>query len=153
MAFLSVAEVDVQNPLRLSRELDDRQLPVPDVMLLARRDYVDHPQPEDVFLLIEVSDTTLLKDRGVKLPLYAEAGVSEVWLFNLVDKRLEVYTEPQGEVYRTRRTLGLSERRCAAAFPRQSSGVAERSGCEAAALRRILICSFLPSLATSTTRA
>ena len=117
LAFLSVAEVDVQNPLRLSRDLDDRQLPVPDVMLLARRDYADHPQPEDVFLLIEVSDTTLLKDRGVKLPLYAKAGVGEVWLFNLVDKRLEVYTEPQGEVYRTRRTLGLSERVAPQRFP------------------------------------
>ena len=117
LAFLSVAEMDVQNPLRLSKDLDDRQLPVPDVMLLARRDYTDHPQPEDVFLLIEVSDTTLLKDRGVKLPLYAEAGISEVWLFNLVDKRLEVYTEPQGEVYRTRRTLSLSERVAPQRFP------------------------------------
>ncbi len=117
LAFVDVAKVDVQNPLRLSRDLDDRQLPVPDVMLLARRDYADHPQPEDVYLLIEVSDTTLLKDRGVKLPLYAEAGVGEVWLFNLVDKRLEVYTEPQGEVYRTRRTLGLSERVAPQRFP------------------------------------
>ena len=117
LAFVDVAKVDVQNPLRLSRDLDDRQLPVPDVMLLARRDYTDHPQPEDVYLLIEVSDTTLLKDRGVKLPLYAEAGVGEVWLFNLVDKRLEVYTEPQGEVYRTRRTLSLSERVAPQRFP------------------------------------
>ena len=49
-------------------------------MLLTRRDYADHPQPKDVYLLIEVSDTTLLKDRGVKLPLYAKAGVNEVWL-------------------------------------------------------------------------
>ena len=120
LAFLSVAEVDVQNPLRLSTDLDDHQLPIPDLMLLARRDYEDHPQPEDVYLLIEVSDTTLLKDRRVKLPLYAEAGISEVWLFNLVDKRLEVYTEPQGEVYRTRRTLGLSERVAPQRFPDRS---------------------------------
>lgn len=109
LAFLSVAEIDVQNPIRLSTDLDDRQLPIPDLMLLVRRDYRDHPQPEDVHLLIEVSDTTLLKDRQVKLPLYAAAGVSEVWLFNLPDKRLEVYTEPQGEFYRVQRTLGLSE--------------------------------------------
>ena len=117
LVFVDVAKVDVQNPLRLSQDLDDRQLPVPDMMLLARRDYADHPQPEDVYLLIEVSDTTLLKDRGVKLPLYAEAGVDEVWLFNLANKHLAVYTEPQGEVYRTRRTLELSEPIAAQRFP------------------------------------
>ena len=120
LAFLSVAEVDVQNPLRLSTDLDDRQLPIPDLMLLARRDYDDHPQPEDVILLIEVSDTTLLKDRQVKLPLYAGAGIEEVWVFNLADKHLEVYTEPQGDMYRTRRTLELSEEVAPRRFPEQA---------------------------------
>ncbi len=117
LAFLEVAELDVQNPLRLSTDLDDRQLPIPDLMLLAQRGYTDHSQPEDVYLLIEVSDTTLLKDRKVKLPLYAAAGVGEVWLFNLANKRLEVYTEPLDEVYRTRRTLELSERVAPQRFP------------------------------------
>lgn len=120
IAFLSVAEVDVQNPLRLSTDLNDRQLPIPDLMLLARRDYADHPQPEDVYLLIEVSNTTLLKDHQVKLPLYAGAGIEEVWVFNLVDKHLEVYTEPQGELYRVRRTLGLSEEVAPRRFPEQA---------------------------------
>ena len=121
LAFLSVAKVDVQNPLRLSADLDDRQLPIPDLMLLARRDYEDHPQPEDVHLLIEVSDTTLLKDRQVKLPLYAAAGVAEVWLFNLVEKRLEVYAEPQGEVYRVASSLELSEPTAPRRFPDRAS--------------------------------
>ncbi len=120
LAFLNVAKIDVQNPLRLSTDLDDRQLLVPDLMLLARRDYEDHPQPEDVYLLIEVSDTTLLKDRKVKLPLYAAAGVQEVWLFNLAEKRLEVYAEPQGEIYGAVSSLELSGPTAPRRFPDQA---------------------------------
>ena len=117
LAFLSVAKIDVQNPLRLSTDLDDRQLPTPDLMLLARRDYEDHPQPGDVYLLIEVSDTTLPKDHQVKLPLYAAASVEEVWLFNLTEKRLEVYTEPQDETYGVMRSLELNDPVAPRRFP------------------------------------
>src|SRR5207249_12101922 len=77
--------VSSQNPLRL----DDHSEPEPDVMLLkpATDDYTSrHPQPEDVFLLVEVSDTTLDYDRENKLPVYGSAGIAEVWIVNLVDR-------------------------------------------------------------------
>jgi Uma2 family endonuclease len=120
MAFAAVAEVDSQNPLRLSGDLDDTQLPVPDLMLLAQREYADHPQPEDVFLLVEVSDSTLVKDRQIKLPLYAEAGIPELWIVNLVNKRIEVYTDPQGKDYLTRRSYGLTEPVAPRRFPEKA---------------------------------
>ncbi|MDQ2805613.1 MAG: Uma2 family endonuclease, partial [Chloroflexota bacterium] len=62
--------------------LDGGSQPEPDLLVLRRRDDgygTSLPQPADVLLLIEVSDTTLVHDRKVKLPLYAAAGIAEVW--------------------------------------------------------------------------
>jgi Uma2 family endonuclease len=71
--------VSILNPVHL----DDYSEPRPDVALLKPADdfYISrHPGPEDVFLLIEVSDTTLDFDREIKLPAYGRAGVAEVWI-------------------------------------------------------------------------
>ena len=58
-----------------------------------------HPDPEDVLLLIEVSDTTLAYDRGVKLPLYAAAGIPEVWIVDLERRRVLVHRQPTGATH------------------------------------------------------
>ena len=92
------ALVSVQNPVRLSQHLE----PQPDLMLLRPR--VDnyrrgHPTAEDVLLLIEVADATPAYDRGTKLPLYARAGITEVWIVDLDRERVEVYREPVGGRY------------------------------------------------------
>ncbi len=50
-------------------------------------------KPEDVTLLVEVSDSSLKLDRGGKLQLYAEAGIQEYWVINLIDGVVEIYTE------------------------------------------------------------
>lgn len=98
----SVAEraiVAVQNPVRLS----DYSEAVPDVALLKQRaDFyaAHHPAPEDVILVVEVSDTTLLTDRNVKMPLYARAGIAEAWLVNLPRKLIEVYFDSTDGSYR-----------------------------------------------------
>ncbi|WP_337845807.1 Uma2 family endonuclease [Thermus sp.] len=52
------------------------------------------PLPEDVLLLVEVSETTLVQDRTLKLPLYQQAGLPEVWIVNLLEEVLEVYAFP-----------------------------------------------------------
>ena len=66
-----------------------------------------HPNAQDVAVLVEVSDSSLAKDRGIKRRLYARAGFPVYWIINLVDSQVEVYTEPTGPVpdptYRTRR--------------------------------------------------
>ena len=89
------ANVSVQGPLRINEHTELQ----PDLMLLTWRDDFyrsRHPVPADVQLLIEVSDTTVSSDRTEKCPLYARAGISEVWLVNLPEQRVEVYTEPRG---------------------------------------------------------
>jgi len=76
------AIVAVQDPVALSPDSE----PEPDVTLLAPRpDFyrARHPGPEDVLLLIEVSDSSADHDREIKLPLYARAGIREVWIVDL----------------------------------------------------------------------
>jgi len=90
------AIVSVQNPVRLNEHTE----PQPDLTVIRPRDYrLSLPVPEDVLLLIEVSDTTLAYDRGVKLPLYARAGIREVWIVNLPGETIERYTSPSADGY------------------------------------------------------
>lgn len=88
----------VQNSMRLNNLTE----PQPDVILLRYRDdfYASqHPAPEDVLLLIEVSDSTLALDQKVKVPMYARSGIPETWIVDMVHKRIEVYSEPNGDRY------------------------------------------------------
>ena len=90
--------VSVQNPVAL----DVFSEPQPDLALLrSRPDFYSnsHPGPEDVLLIIEVADTSLAFDREEKIPLYAAAGISEVWLVDLVDKSLSVFRSPAQGTY------------------------------------------------------
>jgi Uma2 family endonuclease len=91
---------------------DSNSRPQPDITLLRWRD--DHyrgkrPRPEDVILVVEVSHSTLAYDRKVKVSLYAEAGISEYWLVNLVDNVIEVYKDPSQGKYRFTRKAHRSE--------------------------------------------
>lgn len=117
VAFDGRAQIIPQNPLRLSDDLHDTELPQPDVMLVKNQWYLDHPRPRDVLLLVEVSDTTLIKDTTIKLPLYAQQGIPEVWIINLVRRRLEIYTAPQGSEYQSRVFHELTARLAPEAFP------------------------------------
>ncbi len=63
------------------------------------------PTPEDVLLLIEVSDTTLEFDRDVKVPLYARVGVPEVWVVDLADEKVHAYLRPTDGIYRDARSI------------------------------------------------
>lgn len=98
----------VQNPIRLS----DFSEPQPDVTLLkARADFYAQAQatPGDVLLVVEVADTTLAYDRGVKVPLYARAGIPEVWVVDLQQERIEIYSQPAGGQYGQTLTVGRGE--------------------------------------------
>ncbi len=91
--------VSVQNPLRIS----DYNEPEPDIVLsdLTKYDGKRHPRPEEVVLVVEVSDATLKYDRDVKLPLYAEAGIAEVWIVNLKKNIIEIHQNPFDDIYQT----------------------------------------------------
>ncbi len=97
------AFVSPQNPVRLGEYGE----PQPDLALIRARDYARSlPSPEDVLLLIEVSDTTLRYDREVKLPLYARSGIPEIWIVDLAGETIERHNEPSeaGGYRRTERS-------------------------------------------------
>lgn len=88
----------VQGPIRL----DAHSEPQPDVALLrqrADRYRSELPQPDDILLVVEVADTSLDRDRGVKLPLYARAGIPEAWVANVIARQLEVHRQPSERGY------------------------------------------------------
>ncbi|MEA5571967.1 Uma2 family endonuclease [Calothrix sp. UHCC 0171] len=71
--------------------------PEPDFAIVNNRDddyLATHPLATDILLVIEVSDSAFDYDKNVKLALYAEAGISNYWIFNLVESHLEEYSEP-----------------------------------------------------------
>jgi Uma2 family endonuclease len=103
------AIVWVQNPVRL----DDFSEPQPDVALLKpRADFYAnaHPTPADVLLIVEVSDTTIGYDRQVKVPLYARAGVPEVWVIDLANETVETYAQPREGAYSVNARAARGER-------------------------------------------
>ena len=94
--------------------LDDNNRPEPDIALLKWRDdlYASRsPAPEDILLLIEVSDSTLASDRNVKLALYARFNIPEVWIANIPARVVETYQDPvdceytNSSVYRPGETI------------------------------------------------
>jgi Uma2 family endonuclease len=117
-------KLSVQNPIRLN----DHSEPQPDIALL--RPAADfyrrrHPGPDDVFLLIEVADSSLDQDREQKLPAYGRAGIPEVWIVNLNELTVEVYREPHFEGYASKTVLRAGEQASTAAFPDVSVDVGD----------------------------
>ncbi|NDJ19321.1 Uma2 family endonuclease [Myxacorys almedinensis] len=104
--ILDRAVVRGQEPITLPNNSE----PEPDVVIARGQpdDYLsNHPHPEDVLLVIEVSDSTLNYDQTVKLPLYAEAQIWHYWIFNLITDQLERYSQPYQDLqgnfgYRTK---------------------------------------------------
>src|SRR5689334_3050697 len=78
----------------------DLSEPEPDLMVSPVSDY-DTAHPDEALLLIEVAESSLAKDRGIKLRIYARRGVPEYWIVNVVDRVIEVYTDPVESGYRS----------------------------------------------------
>ena len=109
-ALKGSALVRIQGAIRLG----DASEPQPDIAILRSRPdrYAgDHPRAADVLLVIEVSDTTLEFDTGVKARLYARHGVPELWVADLTNRQLCVFRSPHGGEYseRTTRDAGVIE--------------------------------------------
>lgn len=103
--------VDAQEPITLA----DSE-PEPDITIVrgATEHYLErHPGPPDVALVVEIADSTLVRDRGLKKRLYAQAGIPVYWIINLVENQLEVYTAPSGPTetpdYGQRQDYALTE--------------------------------------------
>lgn len=104
LACAGRAIVSPQNPIRLDRSSE----PQPDVAVLRRRaDFYatgERPGPSDVLLIVEVADSSLSFDRNVKLPLYARAGIAEVWIVDLRRRALDAYRAPDGDGFHEMKT-------------------------------------------------
>ncbi|MEM7367704.1 MAG: Uma2 family endonuclease [Bacteroidota bacterium] len=82
--------------------LDNHSEPEPDIAVVYPRtdDYVSaHPGPDEVLLLIEIADSSLSYDRTIKVPLYASAGIPELWIVNVAGEAIEVYLNPIEDQY------------------------------------------------------
>lgn len=96
--------VQVQGPLKV----DDSTMFQPDLAILRPRDddyFESHPTPEDVLLIIEVSDSTVAYDRNVKLPKCAQAGIPEVWQVNLPNSFIDRFVDPDPATGRYRSVM------------------------------------------------
>lgn len=113
-----------QNPVIVS----DRSVPQPDLALLRRRaDYysTSHPGPADVFLVIEVADTTLTFDLRTKVALYARCGIAEVWVVDVNERIVHAFRDPAPAGYRTALIFKPGESLACAALPQARIEVAE----------------------------
>ena len=107
--------ISPQNPVELERY----SAPQPDLVLVPmnRRHATRHPTPEEVFLIIEVADSSLDYDREEKLRAYAATGIREFWILNLQDDLLEIYRQPEGPAYREQITIPATGTASPLAFP------------------------------------
>jgi hypothetical protein len=121
------ATVVVGGPVNLGEYSE----PQPDLMLLKRRaDFYGGRLPEapDVLLLIEVSDSSLAFDQGVKLSLYARYGVSEYWVVDVEGKRILTYREPTANGYAAQAEFAAADAVAPQAFPDLKVAVGEIFG-------------------------
>jgi len=96
--------IEVQDPVTTAESE-----PEPDLVVVRGlvTDYEQHPVAADIPLVIEVAETSLVRDQGLKKRIYARAGFAAYWIVNLVDRQIEVYTQPDSQAaepdYRERR--------------------------------------------------
>jgi Uma2 family endonuclease len=92
------AVVFIQSPIKINNHSE----PEPDLIVAKfKLDFYKKnlPSPKETYIVIEVSDSTLDKDRAIKVPLYANANIPEYWIINLVDKQIEMYRQPKNGEY------------------------------------------------------
>jgi Uma2 family endonuclease len=102
--LVGLAKVRVQLPVTLCPNSE----PEPDIAVVRidRRNYFNgHPTPDDIFLLVEVADTTLNKDLNVKAPAYGKVNIPEYWVLDLNTRQVYVFREPNSKGYAQKFTL------------------------------------------------
>lgn len=113
----------VQNPVRL----DDASEPQPDIALLTpRADYyaAAHPGPSDTLLIVEVAESSLAYDLGVKVPLYARHGIPEVWVIDAATRTTHCFRQPGPEGYADRSEIPANGPLTCSSLPGESTSLA-----------------------------
>lgn len=112
------ADVRIQLPFAASADSE----PEPDVAVVQRGDYRS-AHPTEAWLVIEVASSSRQKDRGVKARLYAECGVEEYWIVDVLGRTVEVHRSPEGGAYASREVRRAGETVAPARFPDVSIAV------------------------------
>ena len=105
-----------QNPIWL----DDFSEPEPDIVLVKpplERYFDNHPTPSEIFLIIEIADSTLDYDRNTKSLAYARAEIQQYLLLNVQDRTIEDYREPSADGYQSKQTYRAEQTFNLTAFP------------------------------------
>lgn len=113
------ALVSTQDPI----QLDNFSEPEPDLAVVQGEilDYADqHPRPEQVYLVVEVADSTLKQDCGLKARLYAQAGIADYWVLDLNNRQLHIFREPTPTGYTRHLILTEPNQASPLAFPQLS---------------------------------
>jgi Uma2 family endonuclease len=116
-AFGRTAIVSIQNAVHLNIH----NMPQPDVVVFKPRAdfyFPDRATPADVLFVVEVSDSTLRRDRNIKLPKFAASGIPEVWIEDLKHDLILVFRDPEGSQYRTQLTMRRGDSISPLAFPK-----------------------------------
>lgn len=92
-----------------SFRVSERTELVPDFVVLQNKDYDDIPRPSDALLVIEVSDSSLSRDRSMKAAIYARAGVQEYWVWDVKRHVVYQFADPAEDQYRQQRQVKLGE--------------------------------------------
>lgn len=103
---------------QLPIHLDDLSEPEPDFVVARPGHYRQaHPTPVDILLLVEVADSSLDFDHDVKQPLYAKAGIAEVFVVDTIHDVVERHTEPRDGRYQRVVSAGRGETLTSIALP------------------------------------
>lgn len=114
--------VRLQDPI----QLDPLSEPEPDIAIVQPRDdfyEVAHPKPDEVYWLIEIADTTIKRDLGLKADLYAAAGIKDYWVLSIATRQLHVFREPQADGYQRQTILQNQQSVAPLRFPNCSLSV------------------------------
>lgn len=99
--------------------------PQPDLCIIKRAKRATHPLAADVLLLVEVSDSSLPKDKKKKLDLYAKHAIPEYWIIDIAALKLWAYRKPAGGVYQDIGELGMRDVIAPASFPRNQIAISD----------------------------
>ena len=120
----NLAAVYTQDPIAL----DDNSEPEPDIAVV-RIDPLDyathHPTPSEVYLIIEVADSSLAYDREIKAKIYARSGIVDYWVLNVNERQLHVFREPADDGYQSEVILGEFSRISPLQFPAFNIAIGE----------------------------
>jgi Uma2 family endonuclease len=124
-AFYRLLPDDVSPWVEPTLYLPPRNAPDPDIMVFPRGRSIEDLKPEEVYLVVEVADSSLRIDLGLKARIYARFGIREYWVVDVQGQRIVVHRGPAGEIWNEVRVIGPTEAIAPLAFPQAAIHLAD----------------------------